>query len=301
MRALLPILLLAAGPAAAQPASDSTPNTRLVQVGAHLVRVQTFGLEQRTPGTPVVVLEAGATNALEVWRSVVPALASRAAVVAYDRAGLGRSAWDSVTPTPRHATARLFALLEGLGAPPPWLLVGYSWGGMLMRYFAGYYPETVAGLVLVDPAPVLTLTPAELIAPFDSVGAGRPGFEAYWSAFAGLFRQFPPAVRAEFAVFRNLQDLDPAQRDLRPAPAVPLTILVAGKYLPLPPGLGLSFDPETHFQVDLRARVRELQEWVAASPRGTLVLASHLTHAIPREDPGLIVRAITDLLAARGR
>ena len=46
-------------------------------------------------------------------------------VVAYDRAGMGRSEADGERPTPQHIAENLRALLDGLGAAPPYVLVGY--------------------------------------------------------------------------------------------------------------------------------------------------------------------------------
>jgi pimeloyl-ACP methyl ester carboxylesterase len=36
---------------------------------------------------------------------------------------------------------------------PPCVLVGHSLGGFITRYFISLYPEEVAGLLLLDPAP----------------------------------------------------------------------------------------------------------------------------------------------------
>ena len=227
---------------------------------------------------------------------ILPQVASMAPVVAYDRAGLGRSEWDDTTPIPRHVADRLRRVLRQIGADPPYVLVGFSWGGMLARYFAGYYPGEVVGLVFVDPSPMVTESLADNLIPFDAIGVGREGFEAYWSNFAALLAQATPAIRAENQVMRGLLERDLPGRDLRQAPAVPMVVLVAGKYFAVP--LKVSFDLQKHFQADLRYRLRVLNEWVLASPHGTLVLATNTTHTIPREDPGLIVSAVQRVLGA---
>ena len=285
----------------ASPGAHAQPNPPLlgvtmIDLDGRAVRVQAIGLQDRRPGQPVVVFEAGASNSLEIWGGILPQVAAIAPVVAYDRAGLGRSEWDETSPTPRHVTDRLRRLLRQIGADPPYVLVGFSWGGMLARYFAGYYPGDLVGLVFVDPGPMVTESLADNLTPFEAIGVGHAGFESYWSSFAALMARASPAVLAEMQVFRGLLERDVADRDLRQVPAVPMVVIVAAKYLAVP--LMVPFDLERHFQADLRYRLRVLNEWVLASPHGTLVMANNTTHTIPREDPGLIISAVQRVLGA---
>ena len=165
-------LWAATGVSAAAQQPNAAPNTRMVAVDGRAVRVQVLGLEKRRQGSPVVLFEAGATQGLEAWGAIPSQLASIAPAVAYDRAGLGRSAWDSTLPTPQHVTNRLRRLLGIIGAPPPYILVGYSWGGVLMRYFADS-PRDIAGIVSSIGSHCHTI-PREQLAPFEaSDRAGR--------------------------------------------------------------------------------------------------------------------------------
>jgi pimeloyl-ACP methyl ester carboxylesterase len=169
---------------------------------------------------------------------------------------------------------------------------------MLARYFAGYHPAEVTGLLLVDPAPMVTESLADNVKPFESIGAGRAGFDAYWSSFSALMSKAPAAMRAENEVMRDLVAQDLADRDLRPLPSVPLGVIVAGRYFAVP--LQVPFDLQRHFQADLRFRLDVLNGWVLAAPRGTLVLAADRTHAIPREDPALVISTLRRVLDAAG-
>ena len=276
--------------------NPALPGVTMLDLDGRAVRVQAIGLQNRRPGQPVVVFEAGAANSLEIWGGILPKVASMGPVVAYDRAGLGRSEWDDTTPTPKHVADRLRRVLRQIGADPPYVVVGFSWGGMLSRYFSGYYPADVVGLVFVEPSPMVTESLADNLIPFEAIGAGRAGFESYWSSFAALLARASPAVQAENQVMRELLERDLVDRDLRQIPAVPMVVVVAAKYFAVP--LTVPFDLQRHFQADLRYRLRVLNEWVLASPHGTLVMANNTTHTIPREDPGLIVSAVQRVLGA---
>jgi pimeloyl-ACP methyl ester carboxylesterase len=294
--AVLAVVTLVVTPGAYAQQNPALAGVTMINLDGRAVRVQAMGLNDRRPGQPVVVFEAGASNSLEIWGGILPQVSSMAPVIAYDRAGLGRSEWDDTIPTPRHVTDRLRRVLRQIGADPPYVLVGFSWGGMLARYFAGYYASDVVGLIFVDPGPMVTESLADNLTPFEAIGAGRAGFEAYWSSFTALLAGAPQAVRAENQVLRGLLEMNLADRDLRQIPAVPMVVIVAGKYLAVP--MMVPFDLQRHFQADLRYRLRVLNEWVLASPHGTLVMANSTTHTVPREDPGLIVSAVQRVLEA---
>ena len=98
----------------------AAPGVSTIELDGRAVRVQAIGLQNRRAGQPIIVFEAGATNSLEVWGGIVPEAAKLAPAVAYDRAGLGKSEWDEIRPTPRHVADRLQRVLQQLGAAPPY-------------------------------------------------------------------------------------------------------------------------------------------------------------------------------------
>jgi pimeloyl-ACP methyl ester carboxylesterase len=101
-------------------------------------------------GSPTVILEAGFGGTSDNWSEVQPALALRTRTCAYDRAGLG---YSPPIPGVHDATAEiadLATLLDRAGIRPPYVLVGHSYGGLLVRLFAHTHPKQTAGVVLVD-------------------------------------------------------------------------------------------------------------------------------------------------------
>jgi 3-oxoadipate enol-lactonase len=95
-------------------------------------------------GEPVVLLHAGVVDS-RIWGRVLPALAERFDVVAYDQRGYGRSAgWDG----PYSPAGDLFGLLDELGLGRA-ALVGLSRGGRIALDAVLERPERVTRLALL--------------------------------------------------------------------------------------------------------------------------------------------------------
>ncbi|MEU1276442.1 alpha/beta hydrolase [Streptomyces sp. NPDC005799] len=101
---------------------------------------------------PTVVLESGLGNPSSMWSWVIDRLPEETCVVAYDRPGNGWSRANEIALSSARYPDHLLSVLESAGAPSPYLLVGHSIGGLLIRIFAERYPELTAGLVFVDSA-----------------------------------------------------------------------------------------------------------------------------------------------------
>ncbi len=111
---------------------------------------------------PTVVIEQGAASPSLVWWPVQRAIAQFARVCTYDRAGFQWSDPVDVERSLDDRVADLHAVLKRAAVPAPYVLVGHSLGGLLIRRFVRAYPDLVAGLVLVD-------SPDELVVFRDSI------------------------------------------------------------------------------------------------------------------------------------
>jgi pimeloyl-ACP methyl ester carboxylesterase len=100
-------------------------------------------------GRPVV-LEAGIAASSVGWALVQRELSKCARVCSYDRPGFAWSPPSAHPRSPDQFVAELRAVVEHAGKPA--VLVGHSFGGLLVQLYAARYPRDVAGLVLVDPA-----------------------------------------------------------------------------------------------------------------------------------------------------
>ncbi len=103
-------------------------------------------------GTPAVVFDAALGASSLSWTLVQPEVARITRACAYDRAGFG---WSDAGPMPRTAGViadELHTLLRRAAVVPPYVLVGHSFGALVVRVFAGRHRAETAALVLVDPA-----------------------------------------------------------------------------------------------------------------------------------------------------
>ena len=103
-------------------------------------------------GSPTIVLDAALGASSLSWSLVQPELARLSRVCSYDRGGFG---WSDPGPMPRTAyriAEELHTLLERARVPPPYVLVGHSFGGLVALIFTRRFRSVTSGLVLVDPA-----------------------------------------------------------------------------------------------------------------------------------------------------
>jgi pimeloyl-ACP methyl ester carboxylesterase len=312
---LIALLLRVPSPAVAQiTAATSSPSAAsgdfsgLVDIGDG----RRLYLECAGEGSPTVVLEAGFRTRADLWSEdliqpeaprtmVFPGVAAVTRVCAYDRPGTTTVLEGALLPSrsdpvamPRTAAESvhdLHAVLEAANVPGPYVLVGHSYGGMLMRLYASTYPDEVVGMVLVD--------------------AFSEGLEAQmtaeqWAAYAEIFQPVPEAL----AGYPDLEftDLDVSVSQVRDAtdalplppypqsPGVPfpLVVLSRGQSMAMPAdlpggltGAGLE-----------RAWTVEQERLATLLPGARHVIAMESEHYIQLQQPELVIDAVRQVVEA---
>jgi pimeloyl-ACP methyl ester carboxylesterase len=142
------------GIAAEQDLPAPAPPGKLVDVNGRRVHIYCTG-----QGSPAVVVVSGGFSV--DWGLIQPAVAGQTQVCTYDPAGV---AWsdplrENKAPTCAERVDELQALLHDAHVRPPYVVVGYSIGGLVARLYAASFPEQIAGLVLVDHAFIDTPQP----------------------------------------------------------------------------------------------------------------------------------------------
>ncbi len=109
-------------------------------------------VEESGSGPARVVFEAGQGCGRTCWDTVLPLLADDAHLVAYDRAGFGRSGRTTTQLSIDDMAADLAAMVEAV-VPGELVLVAHSMGGLVARRAAELLEPRLKGLLLVDPTP----------------------------------------------------------------------------------------------------------------------------------------------------
>ena len=137
-----------------------------------------------------IIFQNGTGSSLEAWstnKTFFECIKQLGNLFMYDRSGLGKSSPDfsvsSVNPiTAKYVNSKLIRLLNRNGIKSPYILVSHSYGGLYAGYFARKFPDSVAGMLMVDPVPRNFLYSDRIQNQFDSalstIGA-IPSREAY--------------------------------------------------------------------------------------------------------------------------
>ena len=103
-------------------------------------------------GSPAIIMESGFDAGMETWDLLVDTLATYTKVYAYDRPGYGKSNMKDAPHSFEEVARQLHANLKVRKVKPPYVLVGYEAGALMVNMFVRLYPEEVKGVIMIEPA-----------------------------------------------------------------------------------------------------------------------------------------------------
>lgn len=245
-------------------------------------------LEVGGEGSPTVVLEAGAGNSSTTWDHIWLSIMAFTRVCRYDRPNLGQSDRDTSLRSLRNVVEDLHALLKTATVPGPYIMVGHSFGGLVVRLYAHCYPEDVVGLVLIDSShPEQRKRSLALLPPQD------PG-EALAVTSSRTRYSDPHSALAEGIDFSRSLDEAAQANDLGSLPvtvisrSLPTTWDALERVRPgLPPKVA----------GDLEALWQELQfDLVRLSAQSTHLVVHQSGHDVHHDQPCLVAEAIRQVV-----
>lgn len=188
------------------------------------------------------------------------------------------------------------SLLKVIDVPPPYILVGHSWGAELVGRYAALHPEEVVGIVYIDPTP--------RGGPLLWYGTEDP------EEIAAIKAENPPdttppppggeGLSAELEIMGQWLESPPEGTRLFPGPSVPVAIVLATPPPPdpSPPPGAPSYMTADWTRAFYSHKVSFFAEQIRGREHATLLIATDAGHYVYRSDPSLVAEAVRRVVSA---
>jgi pimeloyl-ACP methyl ester carboxylesterase len=163
------------------------PNDKYVLVDGHKMYYLVEG-----KGPVAVIFESGHDDDHSAWTEIFSSISKLTRVVSYDRLGMGKSQPSDKARTYSQIAIELYEMLKQARIPPPYILVGHSMGGAVIRAFANLYQDETKGLVMLDP-----------FNEFESNAIPKKALEYEVMMMDSMMKRKPSTVQAEFNFLRS--------------------------------------------------------------------------------------------------
>jgi pimeloyl-ACP methyl ester carboxylesterase len=261
-----------------------------VDVGGYRLHINCVGT-----GSPTVVIEAGLGDWSTSWAGYVqPEVAKTTRVCTYDRAGLGWSDANSLPSDAAQFAKELHTLLQNANVPGPYVMVGHSLGGLIVRVFAHDYASEVAGVVLIDSMNPKQVTESlsNKLALFSSIEAAlaRVGVGRLLVKLPAIASGAPPNGEAYYPLFVRPGSLQTTANEYRELPASAAAAAAVTSFGDLP-------------LIVLTARLNDNPGWpewqnelLQLSSNSEHLFAENSGHVIQFDEPDAAVAAILQMV-----
>ncbi len=274
---------------------------RFITVDNIKICVNTIGLENRQKGQPVIVFQSGMGTPMGNWEPILESVSKSAPLITYDRPGIGESEPNEDMPTIKNVSDFLIKTLQHLNISPPYVLVGHSLGGVYVRGFANYYPELLAGLVIIDPGD-FTETQINKRNYFTDIGISN-------STIDTLFKKFdkeslenknkstaPRSIQNEGTVLEDLRKTDFMEINNYALPNIPVHIITGGRYDTPVRLRRTEYNDSLLFRAKMKHRSSRWIDVIQSVDKGMFFYSGDAAHFVHRDDPELVISSIRMVL-----
>ncbi|HVF99452.1 MAG TPA: alpha/beta hydrolase [Chloroflexia bacterium] len=224
------------------------------------------------------MLEAGMGDTLATWTAIQGRLAGITTVLSYTRAGLGQSDPAPLPRTLRDMVVDLGKLLSVVALPGPYMFVGHSFGGQIVRLFAAQHQSETKAMALVDPSH------EDKYARFEAV------FTAQLIERQNAFLSDPSRNSEHVDLLESRRQLNAAEQVLN----IPLVVLSRGR----PDEQSPVWPTQAVQELELQSQ-RDLLG-VSGYAWNKHIVAEHSGHYIHQEEPDLVLTAVEEVMQIAG-
>ncbi len=237
-------------------------------------------------GKPTLVFLSGKARPETDFKKIYHKLKTTNKIVSYDRSGIGKSEEIKNTRTVDTMAYELHELLIKENITPPYILIGHSMGGYIMRCFANMYPNTIAGMVFIEPAHEYEYKYGLEIRNDSDKTVFKTEFRNYLkikNKYKAYKTESKQAFNFDSLGFSCNQKI---VKDLPIPKAIPITIIISKQA-----------DVENaYINKEIDYKIEFFEKWKSINPDVKIITTLKSGYFIQKEEPNLVIDAIKELI-----
>jgi len=277
---------------------QNSTKTEFIAINGKNTAYSSSNLLTRKPEEPLLVFESGAVTPKGNWDTLFKYLPKGISWITYDRPGIGQSQEDTTIKNDMDIAKHLHTLLQSIKAVPPYILIGHSYGGPLIRMFIALYASEVSGLVFIDPTDFMWTRQNEQS--LKQVSNNPMGWvEISEKLFATTLsnNSIPSGYRSELnrIVSQDFSEYFIDYRSLPLLPNIPLTVFIAYNSPSDPKEVAMmkQFNINSSFDAELaKLRINNYLKLIENCSNGSIICLPKFTHFMHLQDPKIIASGI---------
>lgn len=224
-------------------------------------------------GAVPVLFVSGLGEDHKTWQTVQDSISKYTLTISYDRAGLGKSAYNGEKKDLASMATELKNLISSLKIYKPFILVGHSLGCQVIKKYASLYPKNIKGIIFLDPGYNEEKLRARLP---DSIWQKRE---------ATLKKYLPKFNEAQQQEVNNVNKNCEMADGITALPKVPVALFTATRINPSFPGSA----------VELKVKQETHDHWLQFLPWAKHIEVNNSRHYIQNDAPDIVIDKLYDM------
>ena len=237
-------------------------------------------------GDPTVVFITGKGRPQTDFKKVYSKLKKEVQIFSYDRASNGQSQSLNNDRTVDTMAYELNELLLKEKIKPPFILVGHSLGTYIMRCFANMYPTRVSGLVFVEPAHEYEYQYGLTLRTDSDKIVFKDQFKSFLKVTGKTKGNHIESLKCFDFDSLGFSTNQRIVKKINIPTTIPMTVI-----------LSTVADVENDYiSKEIDYKLNYFTKWQILNPQTSIIITNKSGYFIQKEEPGILVDAILDMI-----
>ena len=237
-------------------------------------------------GDPTVVFITGKGRPQTDFKKVYSKLKKEVQIFSYDRASTGQSQSLNNDRTVDTMAYELNELLLKDKIKPPFILVGHSLGTYIMRCFANMYPTRVSGLVFVEPAHEYEYQFGLTLRTDSDKIVFKDQFKSFLKVTGKTKGNHIESLKCFDFDSLGFSTNQRIVKKINIPTTIPMTVI-----------LSTVADVENDYiSKEIDYKLNYFTKWQILNPQTSIIITNKSGYFIQKEEPGILVDAILDMI-----